>query len=114
MVSNQLNLPCQGLYGKHRANLHHNEVKAVWHVGALISATDPVATLAVFSELDVPPLLYNLVFGESVLNDAVAVVLFSTLSEFYTTSWSWSTIPLMGWRFVFIGVGSLLVGELHC
>ena len=39
--------------------------------GALISATDPVATLSVFSTLDVPPLLYNIVFGESVLNDAV-------------------------------------------
>ena len=39
--------------------------------GALISATDPVATLSVFSELSVPPLLYHLVFGESVLNDAV-------------------------------------------
>ena len=57
--------------------------------GALISATDTVAILAVFSELDVPPLLYNLVFGESVLNDAVAVVLYSTLSEFYTSSWTW-------------------------
>ena len=41
------------------------------HAGALISATDPVATLSVFSTLDVPPLLYNIVFGESVLNDAV-------------------------------------------
>jgi CPA1 family monovalent cation:H+ antiporter/sodium/hydrogen exchanger 8 len=30
-----------------------------------------VATLSVFSTLDVPPLLYNIVFGESVLNDAV-------------------------------------------
>jgi hypothetical protein len=29
--------------------------------GALISATDPVATLSIFSTLDVPPLLYNLV-----------------------------------------------------
>ena len=41
------------------------------HAGALISATDPVATLSVFSELSVPPLLYHIVFGESVLNDAV-------------------------------------------
>ena len=29
--------------------------------GALISATDPVATLSIFSSADVPPLLYNLV-----------------------------------------------------
>lgn len=41
--------------------------------GALISATDPVSTLAVFSELAVDPNLFYLVFGESVINDAVGV-----------------------------------------
>jgi NhaP-type Na+/H+ or K+/H+ antiporter len=42
---------------------------------SLISATDPVATLNIFSSpsVDAPPLLYSLVFGESVLNDAVAI-----------------------------------------
>lgn len=49
--------------------------------GALISAVDPVATLAIFSALDVEPVLYMLVFGESVLNDAVAIVLTSTVLE---------------------------------
>lgn len=44
--------------------------------GSLISAVDPVATLAIFNALDINPTLYMLVFGESVLNDAVAVVLF--------------------------------------
>lgn len=39
--------------------------------GALISAVDPVATLSVFKKNGVPPLLFNLVFGESVLNDGV-------------------------------------------
>ncbi len=39
-------------------------------VGSAISSIDPVATLAVLNEVEVPPLLYNLVFGESVLNDA--------------------------------------------
>lgn len=38
--------------------------------GSAISSIDPVATLAVLNEVEVPPLLYNLVFGESVLNDA--------------------------------------------
>lgn len=51
--------------------------------GSLISATDPVATLAIFHALDVDPTLYILVFGESVLNDAVAVVMFRTLLSFY-------------------------------
>ena len=43
--------------------------------GSLISAVDPVATLAIFHALDVDQVLYMLVFGESVLNDAVAIVL---------------------------------------
>ena len=43
--------------------------------GSLISAVDPVATLAIFQAIDVEPILYMLVFGESVLNDAVSIVL---------------------------------------
>ena len=47
--------------------------------GSLISAVDPVATLAIFQALDVDPVLYMLVFGESVLNDAVAIVMTTTI-----------------------------------
>ena len=43
--------------------------------GSLVSAVDPVATLAIFNAMDVDPILYMLVFGESILNDAVAIVL---------------------------------------
>jgi NhaP-type Na+/H+ or K+/H+ antiporter len=50
--------------------------------GSLISATDPVSTLAVFSELKVDPHLFYLVFGESVLNDAIGISLFDTTKEF--------------------------------
>ena len=35
----------------------------------------PVTVLAIFTELQVDSLLYCLIFGESVLNDAVAIVL---------------------------------------
>lgn len=78
--------------------------------GALISATDPVATLSIFSDMDVPPVLYNLVFGESVLNDATAIVLFRTLEEFYETPLSWATVPFMFWRFFVIATGSIIIG----
>ena len=44
--------------------------------GTLLSATDTVATIAVLRQMGVDPQLYALIFGESVLNDAVAVVLF--------------------------------------
>jgi monovalent cation:H+ antiporter, CPA1 family len=47
--------------------------------GALISATDPVAVVAVFREVGVPGRLLTLVEGESLLNDGVAIVLFNIL-----------------------------------
>ena len=83
----------------------------VMYAGALISATDPVATLSIFSDMDVPPVLYNLVFGESVLNDATAIVLFRTLEEFYETPLSWATVPFMFWRFFVIATGSIIIGK---
>jgi len=56
--------------------------------GSLISATDPVASLAVFAQVfkieekPEPPLVYNLVFGESIINDAVAIVLYKSFEVF--------------------------------
>jgi NhaP-type Na+/H+ or K+/H+ antiporter len=44
--------------------------------GALISATDPVAVIALFKDFGVPKRLTMLVEGESMLNDATAIVLF--------------------------------------
>jgi len=47
--------------------------------GALISATDPVSVLATFNRVGVKPKLAILVFGESLLNDAMAIVLFRSI-----------------------------------
>jgi len=48
--------------------------------GVLISATDPIAVIALFKELGVEKRLSVLVEGESLLNDGVAVVLYSLLA----------------------------------
>lgn len=53
--------------------------------GSLISATDPVTVLAIFTQLKVDHHLYTLVFGESVMNDAVAIVLYKTILRFEPT-----------------------------
>ena len=47
--------------------------------GALISATDPVAVIALFKELGAPGRLTILVEGESLLNDATAIVIFNII-----------------------------------
>ena len=43
--------------------------------GVIISATDPVAVVAIFRELGVPDRLLTIVEGESMVNDGVAIVL---------------------------------------
>lgn len=53
------------------------------YFGALISPTDPLTILAIFSDKHVDVNLYALVFGESVLNDAVAIVLSGLVFKLY-------------------------------
>lgn len=50
--------------------------------GSTLSATDPVTILAIFNTKKVDPTLYSIIFGESLLNDAVSIVMFDTLSTF--------------------------------
>jgi len=50
--------------------------------GALISATDPVAVLAIFKELKVPKKLTTIVDGESLINDGTALVAFQFIFKF--------------------------------
>ena len=50
-------------------------------VGAMVAATDPVAVIATFRNLGVPRRLATLVEGESLFNDATALVLFGATVE---------------------------------
>ncbi|KAM0992214.1 hypothetical protein ACFX13_010664 [Malus domestica] len=53
-------------------------------IGAIFAATDSVCTLQVLNQ-DETPLLYSLVFGEGVVNDATSVVLFNAIQSFDLT-----------------------------
>ena len=48
-------------------------------LGAIVSATDPVAVTAIFKRVRVPHELATIVTGESLLNDAIAVVLYQAM-----------------------------------
>ena len=85
--------------------------------GALISATDPVSTLAVFSSKKVDPHLFYLVFGESVINDAVGLVLFEALAhliEYHSSDDLNVGQEVMQFLFDFFSgfVGSLCLGTI--
>lgn len=69
--------------------------------GSTLSATDPVTILAIFNQYKVDPKLYTVIFGESLLNDAVSIVMYETLSRFHGTEVYLSSI--------FHGIGIFLL-----
>jgi Na+/H+ antiporter len=82
--------------------------------GALISATDPVAVIALFKELGVPKRLSTLVDGESLFNDATAIVMFHILLGIIGAGTAFSTsVAINGiGQFLLVFFGGLLVGAI--
>lgn len=85
-------------------------------VGATLSATDPVTILAIFNTYKVDPKLYTIIFGESILNDAIAIVLFDTARKYQEVGQKVTLGPLnliegIG-IFLAVFFGSLVIGVL--
>ena len=81
--------------------------------GALISATDPVAVIALFKELGAPERLTILVEGESLLNDATAIVLFNIiLGLLISGTFGWSDAGFAVYEFFRVFFGGILVGAV--
>lgn len=84
-------------------------------VGATLSATDPVTILAIFNTYKVDPKLYTVIFGESILNDAIAIVLFDTARK-YNDPGVGKLTPLSFFEsigvFLMVFFGSLVIGLL--
>ena len=75
--------------------------------GAIISATDPIAVVAIFKSLGVPKRLSVLLDGESLLNDGVAIVFFPLSLALVTGT----VVTAGGLAFDFIkivGIGTLI------
>lgn len=79
--------------------------------GCLISATDPVAVIALFKELGAPKSLTVLVEGESVFNDATAIVTFQiVLAVIAAGILDLETVTSGIVSFFFVFFGGLAVG----
>ncbi len=79
--------------------------------GALISATDPVAVLALFKEVGAPRRLTLLFEGESIFNDGTAVALFLVLLGI--AEHGWYGVASLGQGvidFIIMVVGGVLLG----
>ncbi|KAF6142536.1 hypothetical protein GIB67_039500 [Kingdonia uniflora] len=78
-------------------------------VGAIFSATDSVCTLQVLNQ-DQTPLLYSLVFGEGVVNDATSIVLFNAVQALDFKNFNAVTaLKLLG-TFLYLFFTSTLLG----
>ncbi|MEA2050006.1 MAG: cation:proton antiporter [Campylobacterota bacterium] len=81
--------------------------------GALISATDPVAVVALLKEVSSRKRLETLIEGESLLNDGTAIVLFTLFLTMYlsTTSSDFSIVGVVG-EFSFVVMFGLIIGVI--
>ncbi|WP_052049733.1 cation:proton antiporter [Leptolyngbya sp. KIOST-1] len=82
--------------------------------GSLISATDPVAVIALFKELGAPKQLSVLVEGESLFNDATAIVTFNIILALVLSGapLSGDTLVQGGFSFLVAFAGGLVVGAV--
>ncbi|ROT38524.1 sodium/hydrogen exchanger [Sodiomyces alkalinus F11] len=94
-------------------SLKMNFVDAI-SVGATLSATDPVTILAIFNTYKVDPKLYTIIFGESILNDAIAIVIFETAQKYKAHASKLSFVSFFEGIGIFFIVffGSLIIGVL--
>ncbi|HSA79754.1 MAG TPA: sodium:proton antiporter, partial [Geminicoccaceae bacterium] len=78
-------------------------------LAAIIATTDPAAVVAIFRDLGAPARLTRLVEGESLLNDATAIAIFTVLLDILMTD---QEVPLgaAGLIFVTSFLGGALVG----
>ncbi|XP_042514904.1 sodium/hydrogen exchanger 4-like [Macadamia integrifolia] len=78
-------------------------------IGTIFSSTDTVCTLQVLNQ-DETPLLYSLVFGEGVVNDATSVVLFNAVRKLDVSKLDvWVAVFVLG-DFLYLFLSSTVLG----
>ncbi|CAL0320999.1 unnamed protein product [Lupinus luteus] len=94
-----------------RMNIGPLEIGDYLAIGVIFAATDSVCTLQVLNQ-DETPLLYSLVFGEGVVNDATSVVLFNAIQSFDLEQIDLSIALQFIGNFLYLFITSTLLGVL--
>jgi NhaP-type Na+/H+ or K+/H+ antiporter len=89
--------------------------------GSLISATDPVAVINIFKSLNANKMLFIIIFGESILNDAIAIIFYEYI-KIYIYIYTRTTVEIYHQvditfgqgvnTFIYMLGGSIIVGFL--
>lgn len=80
---------------------------------ATICASDSVAALTMIKPNKYPK-LFSIVFGEGMINDAVAIILFKVVGSIFdhqTDDSTWIILANILWKFVVNVICSLLIGS---
>ncbi|CAI2731455.1 unnamed protein product [Schistosoma spindalis] len=88
-------------------------IKGYLLFSSLIVAVDPVAVLAIFQDIGVELSLYYIVFGESLFNDAITIVLNDIMIVFNSNEQLTTLQIFIGFiSFFTVSFGGLLIGVL--
>lgn len=79
-------------------------------LGAIVATTDPAAVVAIFRDIGAPARLTRLVEGESLLNDAAAIALFTLLLGVIASGRPFDLGQGIGWFLLSFGGGIVLGG----
>ena len=78
--------------------------------GSLISATDPVSIISAFKELPTDPNFFQIILGESILNDAISIVFYDTCVNFETSDSVFFTFLNAAKYFFIVILFSIIIG----
>ncbi|GMT06946.1 hypothetical protein PENTCL1PPCAC_29120, partial [Pristionchus entomophagus] len=100
-----------GLWLFHDAYESTLNLAEIIQFSVIICAVDPVAVLTVFEDIKVNELLYICVFGESLLNDAVTIVLYQSMADVKPgMEVGFTDFLLLIYQFFFVSLGGIGFG----
>ncbi|MEO6984557.1 MAG: cation:proton antiporter [Paralcaligenes sp.] len=108
---------CTVAVGFSLSAISHYSLIVCLMLGAIVATTDPAAVVSVFREVGAPKRLTTLVEGESLLNDAASIALYSVLlSTLYSGDDISVGTVLAGFLVSFVGGAAVgfLMGRLAC